>query len=181
MRKFMAFTAAAICFGVMCGSALAAQQIHKSLTLPAEFIATITAAGCNDVPGPQITLQTQQLNLPGLTADVIFSNMIGSQTPQDKVHVSRVVFPENQQVSVPAQSVVGALAQDPFMWLQLTDASGKPLTSEMFLGRCSQGQFSASAVFDLPVLADGDVTATDCTSASGPAVSLEGQATLQPV
>jgi len=158
------------------GSALAADKVRKNYDQPAQLTATVQATNCSAVPGPQISL-SGQITLAGLKTDVIFSNPGGSQNPIEPVVVEQVVVPQGQPVGIPGQSIVGSLGDNPFMWLQLTDHNGRALTSEIFLGRCDQAQFSPSATFVIPAEIIADVTATGCDSAT-PALALDGAAEL---
>jgi hypothetical protein len=156
------------------GSAHAADRIHKAFDIPASLEATLQATNCGGSPGPQVSLQGN-LILSGLNVEVIFRNT-GPQVSQEPFVVEQVVVPAEQQVSTPAQSIVGGIGSNPYIWLEIVDAKGRPLTSEMFLGRCEQGTFTATANFRMPAEAIGDVTATECSTA--PAVTFDGSTEL---
>src|SRR5262245_40217559 len=129
MRRIKTLVAvAAASMLVILADATAAQRVNKTFTLPGELTASIAATGCSSLPGPQITLQGD-LALPGLKSEVVFSNFMG-MSPQENIVVEQVVVPAGQHVGIPGQSVVGGLSNDPFIWLQITDSHGRPVTSE---------------------------------------------------
>lgn len=161
------------------GLAEAGNQIHKSFDLPTEASFTIQTSACSAAPGPQISLEGA-LTLTGLNTAVIFRNT-GPQVPQEPVIVEQVVVPANDQFSTPAQTIVGGLGANPYLWIQIEDAKGRPLTSEMFLGRCEQGSFTVTPAFAVPVEATGTVIATDCAAASGPTITLDGATQVSPL
>ena len=156
------------------------KQISRTFNMPLQYDATIQAANCLATPGPQIEI-LGDLTFPGLRADVVFSNPIGTGSPQDRVEVERVIVPQNEVVPLPQQSVVGLIGGNPFMWLQLTDEKGKPLTSEIFLGQCDQGSFTPTAQLAIPVEVSGDILATECESVTGPMVVLNSIADVSQV
>ena len=162
------------------GTVVAASKIDQSIDVPARFTATIDAIDCNALPGPRLTLQGS-VTPNAMAIDVSFDHVIGSPDPKSKVSVRRDVVPANDPTPVEQQTVRGALGGDPFVWLQLTDAQGRALTSEMFLGRCSQGQFTPSFDVSLPAKATADVSASSCTASDGPVVALDGQVQIEPL
>ena len=154
------------------GTAQAGDRIHREFDIPATLSASIQATACGGAPGPQVSVQAD-LTLSGLNAEVIFRNT-GPKISQQPIVLEQVVVPPDQQVSTPAQSIVGGIGSNPYIWLQILDAKGRPLTSEMFLGRCDQGTFTVTPNFAVPATAIADVTATSCGASQGPAVTLDG-------
>ncbi|MGH9870425.1 MAG: hypothetical protein ACREAA_20005 [Candidatus Polarisedimenticolia bacterium] len=179
MRKIVTLATMAVMVLAATGNALAADNVRKTFSLPADFTAVIGATGCSGSPGPQINLQGN-LALTGLSAEVIFSNPQGVSGQQD-IMVAQAVVPNDQQVGVPGQSIVGGIGDNPFIWLQLTDQNDKPLTSELFLGRCDQAQFNVATGVQVPMSAIADISTAECESTGGPAVTLEGQVDLMPI
>lgn len=161
------------------GSAQAGDQIHRTFDLPATLTATIEATACSAAPGPQINFQGD-LVLAGLNVEVMF-RQTGPQSPDEPFVVQQAVVPADQHHATPAQQIVGAVAQNPYLWLQLLDERGRPLTSEIFLGRCEQGSFTVTPTFRIPVAAIADVSATGCNAASGPSLVLDGAAEVSPL
>ncbi len=161
------------------GTAQAGDQIKRNIDLPATLTATIEATACSASPGPQINFQGD-LVLAGLNVEVMF-RQTGPQSPDEPFVVQQAVVPADQHHATPAQQIVGAVAQNPYIWLQLLDDKGRSLTSEIFLGRCEQGSFSVTPTFAIPVTAIADVTATECNAASGPSVVLDGVTEVSPL
>src|SRR6266704_1018572 len=60
------------------------------------------------------------------------------------------VSPAGQAITIPKQPVLGGAGGNPFIWLQLVDDKGAPLTGEIYLGRCVQGLTSVATDFTLP-------------------------------
>jgi len=177
MRKkviLMAVLAASML--ILVGHLQAADQVRKQFTIPATFAAMIETTACSASPGPQVTVQGT-LTPVGLNAEVLFTN--GAPGHEEKTPVSQEVFPANQAIGIPQQSVVGPVTENPYIWLQLTDEKGKALTSEIFLGRCDQAQFNPTATIELPVSALAQVSASSCDSSA--AVRLDGQVEAQPI
>jgi len=163
------------------GQAVAKDRIQQSIDIPAQFAATIQTMDCNATPGPRVTLEGS-LSVAPLDLDVIFSHLIGAPDPQSSVSVRKTVVPPNAPPTpAPQQAIVGAMGGNPFLWLQLTDSKGKPLTSEIFLGRCDQGQFQQTIEFSLPSETSAGVSATSCEESTGPVISLDGQIESSPV
>ena len=165
---------------ILAGPVAAREKIQQSLNVPAQFSASIQAAQCTSSPGPQITLAGSLMINP-LNVGVIFSHVQGSGNQQG-VEVAKMVIPPNAPpTAAPQQSVVGALSSNPFLWLQLTDAKGQALTSEVFLGRCDQGMFNPMINLSLPSTVTGTVSADSCDASTGPVVTLDGQLETSPI
>jgi hypothetical protein len=166
MKLVKIISLAAIVLAVVTGNALAVKQVDKTLTIPAEYSATILTSNCLGAPGPQVMIQSE-INPVGLEAEIIFSQ----PGKADQFMAGQEVVPQNVPIPLTQQSVVGGLGDNPFLWLQITDARGKALTSEIFLGQCSQGSFSPTAVVNVPVEATAEVSASGCEAAD-PTVTL---------
>ena len=162
------------------GAALAADQFKQRFDLPAQFAAVVETTACTTSPGPQVSLGGE-MTFSGVTVDVIFSHLNDASNPQETVEIARSVVPPDAPMSVTEQAIVGALGDNPYIWLQLTDPTGRPLTSEIFLGRCDQGLFSPTIDYLIPAEAVADVSATECEAPTGPVVGLEGEVQLTPI
>jgi len=46
--------------------------------------------------------------------------------------------PAGESITIPKQPVLGGVAGNPFIWVQLEDGNGRALTDEVYLGRCEQ-------------------------------------------
>jgi hypothetical protein len=160
------------------GDARAADQVRKNFDLPATLTATLEATACSGAPGPQVSLQGN-LVLAGLNVEVVFRNP-GPQVGNEPIVIEQAVVPPGQPHNTPGQSIVGAVSNNPYMWLQILDSKGRSLTSEMFLGRCDQGTFTISPEFAVPAEATADVIASDCATPPGPSVILDGLTAIGP-
>ena len=166
---------------VLTGEAAANDRIQQSFAVPAQFTAMIQTTECNATPGPRVNLAGNLVISP-VDLDVIFSHPQRSNDPQASVEVRRAVVPPNAPpTAAPQQSIVGPMGNNPFLWLQLTDSKGRALTSEVFLGRCDQGQFSPTIDLALQAQATGEVTAGSCDASTGPVVMLNGQLEMESI
>jgi hypothetical protein len=158
--------------------ASAAQRVSTTFPMPVRLQAAVEASGCENAPGPQITLNGA-LTLGGLGVDLIFrNNEKGTHTATEEAVAKVVLIPEGQSVSVPKQPVLGGVGGNPFIWVQLVDAAGNPLSGAIFLGRCVQGLSNLSADFFLPSTAVAEVEAEGCYNNPGPYITLSGQLAL---
>jgi len=158
-----------------------AQAVDVAVDLPAAVSATFTADGCTNNPGPFITL-SGELALGGLTARLIFSNNEqGTHTHTADVTVDVVIIPAGESIRFAKQPPQGGVGGNPLIFLQLTDAAGNPLSSEVFLGRCVQGLNPATVPFVLPADASVDVATANCSNSPGPFITLSGAITLSGV
>src|SRR5262245_48930628 len=162
----------------LAGTAQAGDQIKKSFVAPASFSATVLSSACSATPGPQVSLEGS-LTLAGVAVDVIFTNPSGGPTQSEQTRIPKNVVPENQPVAIPERAVTAPIGDNPFLWLQLTDDHGRPLTSEIFLGRCEQGTFTPTANIEVPVEALSIVSTESCSSSA--IATVQGELTLQPV
>jgi hypothetical protein len=174
---FVAIVLVASLLGIH-GNALAGDQFHRTFDLPAALSLNIQTAACSGTPGPQVMLQGD-VTFTGLNASVNFRGA-GPQNSQPPISVGQVVVPANQAVSTPSQSITAGLGANPYIWVQIVDAKGRPLTSEIFLGRCEQGTFTPAVNLSLPTEANGTVTASGCGAPTGPTVMVDGAAQVAP-
>lgn len=155
--------------------ARAAQHVSTTFSMPVRLQAALETSGCDNSPGPQITL-SGALELGGLGMDLIFrNNEKGTHTYTDGQVVEAIGVPAGERITIPKQPVLGGVGGNPFIWIQLTDASGRAMTNEIYLGRCVQGTTSVAADFTLPSTALAAITATECSNSPGPYITLNGQ------
>ena len=172
MKNFASFASIALAvLVVLTGNALAAKNVQRTVIVPAEFEATIQTTNCSASPGPKVDLSG--LLVPsGLQAEIILSQP-GVHVPAgERFVIEQALIPQNSQVTLPSQSIVGGLGDDPYVWLQLTDAKDRALTSELFLGRCSQGSFHPTVALTFPVDTFAELSSSSCDSPTGPSVSI---------
>src|SRR6267154_4286720 len=139
-------------------------RVANSFTMPVRIQAAMNMSGCNNSPGPQITM-SGTITMGGLTAKMIFrNNVIGTHTYVTENTVAAVAVPADAAIVIPKQPVLGGVGGNPWIWIQMMDDAGTPLTGRIFLGRCVQGPFNV----DAPALAQVAVTATfaatDCAN-----------------
>jgi hypothetical protein len=146
--------------------------------MPAHIQATATASGCENNPGPFITL-TGEISLGGLTAELIFrNNEKGTHEHTEETTVSVVVVPEGETIQFAKQPPLGGAGGNPWIFLQLVDSNGNVITDEILLGRCVQGLSEISADFFVPATANAEVSVEDCSNSPGPFVTVSGELSL---
>lgn len=148
------------------------------LPMPASFIAAATAQGCENNPGPFITL-SGEVALGGINARLIFRNNVkGTHELTEDTVVNVVLIPAGETIKFAKQPPQGGVGGNPWIFLQLFDSSGTPLSEEILLGRCVQGLSPANINFTL--LTDAHVVFTaDCSNNPGPVITLSGALTLE--
>ena len=159
-------------------SARAQVHVAQSFTMPVEIKASLSLSGCNNSPGPQITL-TGGINLGGLIANMIFrNNQIGTHTLVIQNAVAAVAVPANSTIVIPKQPVLGGVGGNPWIWCQMFDEANTPLTDQIFLGRCVQGPFDIDAGVLAEVAIGATFTASDCANNPGPYIYMDGAMTF---
>jgi hypothetical protein len=155
-------------------SAQAQVQVANSFTMPVGIKAAVALSGCNNSPGPQITL-SGAVTLGGLKANMIFrNNAIGTHTLVIQNVVAAVAVPAGDTIVIPKQPVLGGVGGNPWIWVQMMDDTDAPLTSQVFLGRCVQGPFNVDAAVSAEVTLAATFTATDCANNPGPYIYMDG-------
>jgi hypothetical protein len=138
---------------------------------------TVNETGCNNSPGPQITLDGE-LVLGGLQVELIFQNNTkGTHTTSVTYGTNVVLIPLGTAITLPKQPVLGGVGGNPHIWIQLHDGAGKNLTEEIYLGRCVQG-LAISPSFVSEVVALTDLAALDCVNHPGPTITVGGTITF---
>ena len=153
-------------------------QVSSSFTMPVAITASASLSGCNNSPGPQITL-SGAITLGGLKADMIFrNNAIGTHTLVIQNAVTVAAVPANDTIVIPKQPVLGGVGGNPWIWVQMMDEANTPLTDQIFLGRCVQGPFGINAGVLADVTVAATFTATDCANNPGPYIYMDGAMTF---
>ena len=132
----------------MATPALAQKTVSRSFAMPAQVNAMMSMTGCQNAPGPQITMEGE-ISLGGLTVEMLFRNNVKgthNYTVQNAVEVEAVAA--DSTMGIPKQPVLGGIGGNPFIWIHIMDGNNHPLSGEIFLGRCVQGPFVASADFE---------------------------------
>jgi len=140
--------------------------------MPVHVTANINETGCDNSPGPQITLEGT-IALGGLQVQLLFENNVKG-THQTVVTFEKTVelVPVGQEIVIPKQPVLGGVGGNPYIWLQFYNANGD-LGAPIFLGRCVQG-LSIGQDFLNSALIASLVTASDCSNNPGPTITFSG-------
>jgi len=108
------------------------------LPQPASLSASATAEGCENNPGPFITL-SGDLTLGGINARLIFRNNVkGTHEHQEQIQVTVEILPNGEAITFAKQPPLEGVGGNPWIYLQFTDGNGKALSGEILLGRCVQ-------------------------------------------
>jgi hypothetical protein len=157
-------------------AASAPLSVSRSFEQTVSATATSTVTGCDNSPGPNITIEGG-MSLGGLGTRMTFTNNSkGTHTFTDEAHVDiTVVPPEGNKITIPKQPVLGGVGGNPFIWIQLEDGNGRAVTDEVFLGRCVQGvKKDVSASFASAARALATIAVADCQNSPGPYITLDG-------
>jgi hypothetical protein len=169
-----AFVAATL---ALSGIARADQQVTAHFSMAMQVNATVTETGCQNSPGPQITLDGE-IVLGGVQVCLIFQNNTKGTHRKVVTYATNVVLiPLGGAITLPKQPVQGGVGGNPHIWIQFHDGAGNDLTDEIYLGRCVQG-LSISPSFLSEVVALADMAALDCRNHPGPTISVGGTLTF---
>jgi hypothetical protein len=152
-------------------------EVTKTFEQNVSVRATSTVTGCDNSPGPNITIEGG-MSLGGLGTRMTFTNNVkGTHTFTDEAHVDVTVVPaEGNNITIPKQPVLGGVGGNPFIWIQLEDGNGQAVTGEVFMGRCVQGlQKDAVADFSSLARALATISVADCQNSPGPFITLDGE------
>lgn len=162
---------------VLAGFAQGVQQVSATFSNTVHLVTTTTTSGCDNSPGPKVTLQGE-LAVGGLGVQLVFqNNEKGTHTHTEESTATAVVIPAGESVQIPKQPVLGGTGGNPFIWLQFLDGHNNALTNEIFLGRCVQGFFETSAEFLIPSIATAQVASDSCDN-KGSTITLSGELKL---
>src|SRR6266487_3517212 len=155
---------AALVIAVLGLTSLAHATTTASTTFqtPVNVRTSMTTSGCDNSPGPQITLQGA-MTIGGIGVQLLFeNNLAGTHTFTIKSTASATVIPAGQTVTIPKQPVLGGVGGNPFISIQFVDNHNNPLSNEIFLGRCVQGLFNTSVDLSVPATATAQVSGGSC-------------------
>lgn len=151
-------------------------SVSRSFEQTVSATATSTVTGCDNSPGPYITIEGG-MSLGGLGTRMTFTNNAkGTHTFTDEAHVDITVVPaDDNNITIPKQPVLGGVGGNPFIWIQLEDGNGRAVTDEVFLGRCVQGlKKDVGASFVSAARALATIAVADCQNSPGPFITLDG-------
>lgn len=150
-------------------------QYSQEFSLPVGATTTTEVTGCDNSPGPNITIQGA-MTLGGLGTRTTFTNNVkGTHTFATDAHVDITVIPNGGSITIPKQPVLGGVGGNPFIWIQFEDGNAQAVSGEIFLGRCVQGLRNSSSV-DFSSLARtlATITVADCANSPGPFITVDG-------
>jgi hypothetical protein len=161
-------------------SASSPAQVSASFAQPLRVSTTTELSGCDNSPGPYITV-SGELAIGGLGSRMTFRNNVkGTHEYSDEQKVDVVVVPAGESVTIPKQPVQGGVGGNPFIWIKFENSEGEAVSDEIYLGRCVQGLTANSSV-DFSGLADAlaQISVSDCANSPGPYISLDGDLALK--
>jgi hypothetical protein len=176
MKTFRSIQAAAALVALLSAqSAFADQEVSATIGLSMKLNAIVNEEGCDNSPGPWITL-SGDIALGTVGARVTFSNNAkGTHTATVSTSYDAVLL-LGGTLQLPKQPVQGGVGGNPHIFLQFHDGNGNNLSEEFYLGRCVQG-LSVSADLINAALARA-VIHGDCSNNPGPYITLDGDITL---
>jgi hypothetical protein len=151
-------------------------QVSRTFEQMVSATATSTVTGCDNSPGPYITIEGG-LRLGGLGTRMTFTNnQKGTHTFTDEAHVDLTVVPaDGNNITIPKQPVLGGVGGNPFIWVQLEDGNGRAVTDEVYLGRCVQGlKKDIGTSFASAARALATIAVADCQNSPGPYITMDG-------
>jgi hypothetical protein len=151
-------------------------QVSHTFEQMVSATATSTVTGCDNSPGPYITIEGG-MSLGGLGTRMTFTNNVkGTHTFTDDAHVDVTVVPaDGDNITIPKQPVLGGVGGNPFIWIQLEDGNGRAVTDEVYLGRCVQGLTKdVGTSFASLARALATIAVADCENSPGPYITLDG-------
>jgi hypothetical protein len=144
-------------------------NLHGSVT---------TVVGTNN-PGPYITFDGA-LALGAIDAVMIFRNNEKGTHEREEDILVRVPLCPAQEIRFNKQPPLGGVGGNPFIFLQLLDESGDPISDKILLGRIVQGVFPVDLSFGSPVGILAAI-AGSCSNNPGPWITLDGDVTFSGV
>jgi hypothetical protein len=150
-------------------------QFSQEFSLPVGATTTTEVTGCDNSPGPYITI-SGAMTLGGLGSRLTFTNNAkGTHTFTDDAHVDVSVIPTGDAITIPKQPVRGGVGGNPFIWIQFEDGNGQALSGELYLGRCVQGLKNTNSVdWSSAARALATLAVSDCSNSPGPYITLDG-------
>jgi hypothetical protein len=134
---------------------------------------------CNNSPGPRIVF-SGLASTGGFGVRTIFrNNMKGTHEHTEEVNVDVSLMPAGSEIVVPKQPSRGGVGGNPFIWIQFVDEAGKPVSEEIFIGRCVQGYtFKGAKQVDQQALASAKYKVNGCANSPGPNITFDANLSL---
>jgi hypothetical protein len=157
-------------------SARADQQIVTEFNQPIHVTANINETGCDNSPGPQITVDGD-IALGGVQLKLILANNVkGTHQTVVTLDTNIVLISLGQKIVIPKQPVLGGVGGNPYIWIQFYNKDGN-LTDPVFLGRCVQG-LKVPGNFLNDTIAALLISALGCENNPGPYIYIGGGISL---
>jgi hypothetical protein len=167
---------AAMLAALAAATARADQQVVAAFNQPITVTANINETGCDNSPGPYITVDGE-ISLGGLGLKLVLANnMKGTHTTVVTLETNLVLIPIGGKIVIPKQPVLGGVGGNPYIWIQFYDNSGN-LTDPVLLGRCVQGM-KVPGNFLNKSLAELLISAIGCANNPGPYIYIGGDAKI---
>jgi len=158
-------------------SSRADQSLSAAFHMPVHVNCVVDESGCNNNPGPTITLGGT-IALGGMKARVILANNLkGTHEIQVVNSYDVALLIQDSPIEIPKQPVLGGVGGNPHIYLQFHDGKGQDLSDEFYLGRCVQG-LNVSADLLQEAIALATVHSDACSNKGGPNITLGGEITL---
>jgi len=158
-------------------SSRADQSLSATFHMPVHVNAIVDESGCNNNPGPTITVGGT-IALGGIKARVILANNVKGTHQIQVVNSYDVnLLVQDGPIEIPKQPVLGGVGGNPHIYLQFHDGKGQDLSDEFYLGRCVQGM-NVSADMLQAAVALANVHSDSCSNRRGPRITLGGDITL---
>jgi len=173
-----AYGVAAVLITLQCGlnSARADQEVQLHFNMPVHVNALVSDTGCDNAPGPQITVEGEIL-LGGLGVELTFKNNVkGTHTDVVTFDTTVTLVPVGGKIVIPKQPVLGGVGGNPHIWMQFYNDGGN-LTAPIYLGRCVQG-LRVPGDFLTEVAGLVDIAADGCENNPGPTITFGGEIAL---
>ena len=170
MRRILS-TVAVLTLGL--ATTASAASVNANVKQTARVSLTATPSGCENNPGPYITLNGG-ISLTGVTARIILSNnMKGTHTASADAFADVVLIPGGETITIAKQPSRGGVGGNPWIYFQFKDGSGSNLGSPIKLGRCVQGLNTFGGNFPIPTAIAAALTG-GCENNPGPFINLGG-------
>jgi hypothetical protein len=160
----------AVNFGT--NSVRADQTVGTDMNMPIQVTANINETGCNNNPGPYVTIDGT-IALGGLKMQLTFANNVkGTHTTVVTLQTNITLIDLGEKITIPKQPVRGGVGGNPLIWIQYFNKDGD-LSDEIFLGRCVQG-LKLQNNFLNPSTAAALIRAAGCENNPGPYITIGG-------
>jgi hypothetical protein len=169
--------AVAVLLTAFAAATASAATLSQSFTQSAHVNVTTSASGCENNPGPYITLDGG-LSLSGLNAKIILTNNAKFTHVGSADIVADVsLIPLGQSLTFHKQPSQGGVGGNPWIYFQYYNKNGD-LSSLQLLGRCVQGLNPSALNLIIPQLSNMTVTAGACDNTGGPYITIDGALVL---